>query len=385
MPRSTRGEKPPKAAARAGRALPPRAARAAVALLAGTVFRPGEGASEGWVLVEGARVADAGEGAPPREPDARGLVMPTPVDAHTHVGDMLGRGVPLQGRTLAEVVAPPDGLKHRLLRDAPEDALLDGMRRAVRELLAAGCGAFVDFRERGARGVDMLRRACEGAPVRAVALGRPAEVWTEEEMARVLAVADGFGLSALADLPGDAPERAAAASRRAGKRLALHLSEAVREDVGRALDLRPDFLVHMASATREDLAAVARAGVPVVTCPRSNDLFGLRADVPAMLDLGVALALGSDNAMFHPLDPLLDARLLGSRHPEVPREAWLEAATAGGRRVLDGAAPRSWLRPGDAADAVVLAPQGERDPLGAVFGPAPPRVAWTRWRLPEKG
>lgn len=338
--------------------------------LAGRIYRPGEGLEEGWILVESARVVDAGQGGPPRPPEATGLILPAPVNAHTHVGDMVARGVDLAGLTLAQVVRPPDGLKHRILRDTPRAELVAGMRRALLEMRAAGARACVDFREQGLDGVRALREAAEGTGVRALALGRCARGWDDAEADEVARAADGIGLSALGDVASDVPERAARAAQRHGKRFALHLSEEARDDVGRALDLRPAFVVHACAATKEDLAALAQADVPIVLCPRSNARFGRAAPAREALAAGATIALGSDNAMLHPLDVLEDARLLAAAHPEIAPETWLDAAIAGGARVADGSTPRSWLRKGDPGDLLVLA----GDELDAVFGPAAPRV-----------
>lgn len=348
---------------RLARASPPQRVRC----LAGDVYRPREGIEEGWLLVDDGRVVDAGTGRPPQAPDATGFVLPAPVDAHTHVGDRVGRGADLSGMPLADVVKPPDGLKHRLLRETPRERLVAGMRDALAELRGFGTRAFVDFREGGAEGVARLREA--GDAPRAVVMARPRDAWDDAEAREVARVADGIGLSALGDVASDVPERAARAARAEGKRFALHLSEDTREDMGRALGLRPDFLVHLCEATRDDLRAAADARVPVVLCPRSNALFGRAPPARAMLDLGVTIALGSDNAMFHELDVILDARHLAHAHPDVPHETWLDAAIVGGARVADGAAPRSWLRKGDRADVVVLEGRG----LDAAFGARGPR------------
>lgn len=337
--------------------------RAAVAVVAGHVWSPSGGFAEGWLRHDGARVVERGEGAPPEAPAARGLVLPAPVNAHTHVGDRVARGRDLRGLTLAQVVAPPDGLKHRILRETPREALLAGMRAAMRELGAAGARSFLDFREGGADGATLLREAAGGA-LRPRVLGRAGAAWEEDEMRRVLEVADGLGLSALADVKGDAPERAAAAARRAGKIFALHFSEDKREDVSRALALRPSFLVHATRCERADLRAIADAGVPIVLCPRSNALFGPLPDLPAMRELGIPLALGSDNAMFHELDVLQDARLLARAFPEASPDALL-AALAGGP-----------LRERGDEDVVVL--EGG-DPRALWAGAAPPRVLWRSW------
>lgn len=343
-------------------------------LVAGPIYRPGEGVAHGWLMLRDGAVVDEGDARPPRAPDAHGLVLPAPVDAHTHVGDRVARGIDMTGRTLAEVVAPPDGIKHRILRQTPRALLVEGMRAAVHEMIQAGSRAAIDFREGGLEGVRALREATpEG--FRALAFARCAATWDDAEADAVAREADGIGLSALRDVAADVPRRAAQAARRNGKRFALHFSEAEREDVATALDLRPDFLVHGLACTKDDLDAIAAARVPVVVCPRSNALFGRAPPVPEMLAAGVELALGSDNAMFHPLDVLLDARLVHETHPRLPRERILDMAIAGGMRVLDGRSTPSWLHKGDDGACVVLAPQG-REPLDAVFGREGLRRSW---------
>lgn len=327
--------------------------------VAGTVYRPMIGLDEGWILHDGARVVDAGQGRPPQRPEAEGLILPAPVDAHTHVGDMVGRGRELRGMTLAEVVRPPHGLKHRLLRETPRAALVDGMRRAIGELRTAGARACIDFREQGVDGVRMLREAARD--FRALAYARCGSAWDDAEAELVAREADGIGLSAIGDVHDDVPERAAAAARRHGKPFALHFSEDARDDAPRALDLRPRFLVHACRATRDDLHSIAGEKVPLVLCPRSNALFGRAPPVRDILELGIPFALGSDNAMFHPLDVLADARELAAAHPDVPRETWLDAAIVTGGELAEGGR-RSWLQKGDPAELLVV------PGLDALFG-----------------
>lgn len=336
-----------------------------MAVVAGRVWRPGEGFVEGWVRHDGERVVARGAGAPPESPVARGAILPAPLNAHTHVGDRVARGHDLRGLTLAQVVAPPDGLKHRILRETTRERLLQGIRLALLELEAAGCRTFMDFREGGPDGALLLREAATGTAVKPVIFGRVGGGWSDADAEAMLAIADGFGLSGLADSKNDVPERAAAIAHRMHKRFALHFSEEKREDVARALDLRPDFLVHGACCTREDLAAIAAARIPLVLCPRSNALFGAFPDLPAMLDAGVPLALGSDNAMFHPLDSLLDARLLAERYPSVSRDRLMEALVG------------QPLRAPDDQDVIVLSKD--------IFGREQPAVVWCSWRPQAKG
>jgi cytosine/adenosine deaminase-related metal-dependent hydrolase len=97
---------------------------------------------------------------------------------------------------------------------------------------------------------------------------------------------------------------------REGKYFAIHLSENEREDVESALELGPSHVIHMCGGTASDMERLADAGVPVVLCPSSNRRFGRRPDVDAMMDAGLELSLGTDNAMFGPPNLPGEARLL---------------------------------------------------------------------------
>src|SRR5437879_12229442 len=55
----------------------------------------------------------------------------------------------------------------------------------------------------------------------------------------------------------------------------------------------------MLHATDADLTRCADAAVPIVLCPRSNAFFGMTPDIPRMIQSGVQLLLGTDNAMIN--------------------------------------------------------------------------------------
>jgi len=229
----------------------------------------------------------------------RGIVVPAPVNGHTHLGDAVSVREPPQG-AVEELVAPPRGYKFQLLASSSRAAKVAAIRVALLRMIREGVGAVIDFREEGPLGVELMQEARRGLPIRTVVLGRPVHRPIDlDELDRVLALSDGIGLSSRRDETEATLRTVARACRLASKRYALHASEAVREPPESYLDPRPDLLVHLAKATGEDLAAVRAEDVAVVICPRSNALFGRQPDLRAMERLGLRVLLGTDNAMFH--------------------------------------------------------------------------------------
>lgn len=262
-----------------------------------------DGPRPAYVWFRRGRVVETGQpgtdGARGRERRLHGVVVPSPANAHTHLGDAVSVREPPAG-PVARLVRPPDGYKFRLLADTPLPEKRRAIRAALWRMVREGIVATVDFREEGGPGVKLLRSAAQGVPLRTVVLGRPiARPVDRKELEEVLALSDGIGLSSARDESEEVRSIVARACRRQGKRYALHASEAVREDPESYLRPHPDLVIHLAKATRDDLIAVRGAKVPVAVCPRSNALFGRQPDLAAMEQLGLTVLLGTDNAMFH--------------------------------------------------------------------------------------
>jgi cytosine/adenosine deaminase-related metal-dependent hydrolase len=120
---------------------------------------------------------------------------------------------------------------------------------------------------------------------------------------------------------------------------------------------------HCVQVDGDDRALLARRGVHVVLCPRSNRNLGV--GLPALPDLladGVRLALGTDSlASVESLDLLEDAALLHRAYPQVEPSVLVRMATAGGAEALR-LGDLGTLTPGKAAALAFAPARGARDP-----------------------
>jgi cytosine/adenosine deaminase-related metal-dependent hydrolase len=291
------------------------------------------GFREGHIGFEDGVVKEVGKGRA-KENVAEGIVLPTLVNAHTHIADYV---VPIDlSLSLAEVVAPPDGLKYRVLARTTEAAQREAVAYLSETMFRKGISAFSDFREGGVKGARMMSSAEWARPY---VLGKPLTPhFDREEISALLDVTEGIGPSAISDWDYEELRELAAFVRSRGKVLAIHCSERVREDLDRVLDLRPSHLIHMTQASDSDLEVCAQLGIPVVVCPRSNMFFGMTPPLGHMVRKGVQVALGTDNAMISMPDLFVEmefaARLL--RQQGMARlDPVLAMASSNGRKIIN--------------------------------------------------
>jgi len=198
-----------------------------------------------------------------------------------------------------------------------------------------GITRFADFREGGLKGCRLLAEA--GTRPKATILGRPvSEEYDGNELESILNEADGIGLPSISDMPSGYIDSVADHVHRRGKMLALHVSERIREDIGKVISLGPTFIVHMTKASESDIRMCADAGIPVVICPRSNAFFGNVPPARKMIDAGVKIALGTDNAMLCSPDIREEMRcllgILGKGYSD--REELSRILLSNGRKIL---------------------------------------------------
>ncbi|WP_435358391.1 amidohydrolase family protein [Haloarchaeobius sp. DFWS5] len=305
---------------------------------------------EGRVVVEDGEIVAIEE----ETVDSNDIVCPAFVNAHTHIGDSIAKEAG-GGLSLVELVAPPDGLKHRLLRQASTEELVEAMHRSMRFMQSTGTAAFVEFREGGVPGVEAIRAAEQGLDIDPVVLGR------ETVDAMHHGGADGFGASGANDAEFGAEREA---TREAGKIFGIHAGEADPTDIDAAMALDPDFLVHMVHPKPEQLDRLAEKGTPVAVCPRSNLV--TKVGVPPVRELldRTSVALGTDNvmldspSMFREME--FTAKLCDVTATEVLRMATLAGADLAGLNC-------GCIEPG--RDAKLLVLDGGSDNLAGVRDP----------------
>ncbi|MDT8357198.1 MAG: amidohydrolase family protein [Methanomicrobiaceae archaeon] len=283
-------------------------------------------------------------------------ILPSFFNAHTHIGDTIAMDIPAQG-TLEELVAPPYGLKHRLLAATPPELLVEGMRRSARAIIRSGTAGFADFREGGGDGVRILQAALAGLSCRAIILGRDGGELNSH----------GIGIpqytAGIEDAVGE--------MRKAGKFVAIHAGEKDPLDVDRALDLAPDLLVHATHATERQLRRCAEEEIPIAVCPRSNWALGVSRSpdhppVRRMLDIGCTLCLGTDNVMFVQPDMFREIAFLSQVYRVEPLECLKMAISAS-----SCFGPPFYLERGNEANFMVLDPARgnldfSRDPAATI-------------------
>jgi cytosine/adenosine deaminase-related metal-dependent hydrolase len=313
-------------------------------ILAGSSFEP----VRGRVVIESGLITAIEE----TETSSTDIVLPSFVNAHTHLGDSVAKEAAV-GLGLEEAVAPPDSLKHRRLAAADRDELVAAMRRTLRLMNRTGTVACLDFRESGVAGARALRAAADPVDVDPFVFG--------SGDASVLEVADGYGASGAADADFTG-ERAA--SRDHGVPFAIHAGEPDSTDIDPALELDPDLLVHMVHAEGDHFDALADRSIPVAVCPRTNAVLDVgRPPVRDLLD-HTTVALGTDNVMLNPPSMFREMAYTAREFDVTAREV-LGMATAAGAEIVG--LDCGLIAPGRRAALTVL--DGDSDNLAGSVDP----------------
>jgi len=293
--------------------------------------------------------------------DCEGLLLiPGFINAHTHIGDSIGKDVMLNS-SVDKKIHPVFGAKSKILKNTSKENLANFMKNTCYSMLKTGITTFVDFREGGLDGVLLLRKVLSDMPLRSIILGRmefyqgSLEIKKNisfpkskiNELTTLLKKCDGLGISGANENSTSVLTHYS----KIAKIRAIHSSETKqsiskskkitgKSETIRALSLKPDFLVHMTYATKNDLIAAAIATRGIVICPRANS--SLAEGIPnieLMQKAGCTIALGTDNVMinspdmFREMDFIWKATMGINKKIIDPKEI-LKMATVNGGKIL---------------------------------------------------
>jgi len=293
--------------------------------------------------------------------DCEGLLLiPGFINAHTHIGDSIGKDVTLNS-SVDERIHPVFGAKSKILKNTSQENLANFMKNSCHSMIRKGITTFVDFREGGLEGVILLKKVLSEIPIRSIVLGRvefyqdTAEIKKNirfprgkiNELIELVKKCDGIGVSG-------ANENSTSVLNyysKTTKIRAIHSAETKKSvskskkitgtsETVRALSLKPHFLIHMTHASKSDLHSTAKKTRGIVICPRANSSLAEGIpDIELMQKSGCLLALGTDNVMINSPDMFREMDFLwkvtmGLHKKRIDPKEILKMATVNGGKIL---------------------------------------------------
>ena len=221
------------------------------------------------------------------------LLIPGLINSHTHIGDSVAKDIALNDNVNSKI-HPVFGVKQKILRES------------------------------GLDGVLLIQKALSDIPIRAVILGRIEFYQSKSQIKKNMPIpksylnqlepllknCDGLGISG-------SNENSDSSLKQLSKTKeirAIHCAETMQSylkskqmtkktEPERSMFLKPDFLVHMTYASKNDLSLVSKKIRGIVVCPRANaSLAEGIPDIDQMLKLNCNIAIGTDNVMINSPD-----------------------------------------------------------------------------------
>jgi cytosine/adenosine deaminase-related metal-dependent hydrolase len=251
------------------------------------------------------------------------LMMPGLINSHTHIGDSIAKDIGIDSG-MAEKIHPVSGFKQKILKNSDKSHLSSFIKNSCISMIRKGITTFIDFREGGIEGINLLKNAALGIPIRPVILGR-IEYYQDlksvknnvsipelrkSDLKNLITACDGLGISG----PNEFSDSALRYFAKTNKIRSIHAAETeesnkisqktyAKSETQRALISRPDFLIHMTFASKKDLLLATKNRVSIVVCPRANgSLAEGIPDVNLMIDTGCNVTIGTDNVMINSPD-----------------------------------------------------------------------------------
>ena len=277
------------------------------------------GFSKGYLCIDNNEIIEQRKGNPPSSPICKGIITPLLCNMHTHIGDTFIRFQNISlPHDIVKLVAPPDGLKYQMLSSTKQNDILQGMRKAIKEMESNGIGCFCDFRENGIDGIKLINKATMNSHINSCILSRPKTLeYKPSEISSLLKNSDGIAISSLEEWDFDELYCIVQQVKRAHKLFSLHVSERIREEIKKVLSLQPDFVIHMTKASKNDLQQMKKNNIPIVICPRSSSFFHNDIPLKTMKDTGNTLLVGTDNGMLHSSNIMEEIQFVQKQYPSI--------------------------------------------------------------------
>ncbi len=289
--------------------------------------------------------------------DAQGyLIIPGLVNSHTHIGDAIGKDIS-SNEDLDTRVHPNHSIKKTILEKTENDQLKQLMKNAAITMLNKGITTFVDFREGGLAGVNLLQTAIKDIPIKSIILGRidfndfyinmmdKKKVTIESKISRnfrakknelkekkiikigkkMLNLCSGFGISGANENDDNMltiykniikeTNKHKTYNKKEKSIVAIHAAESIqtvkeslkntkKTEIERTIfTLEPDLYIHVTNPINHDLDILHSMNKGIVVCPRANGILGVGfVPLRKMLERGFTIAIGTDNIMLNSPD-----------------------------------------------------------------------------------
>jgi cytosine/adenosine deaminase-related metal-dependent hydrolase len=236
------------------------------------------------------------------------------------------------------------------------------IRNAAMSMLHKGITTFVDFREGGLEGINLIRNAVENIPIKKIILGRidfnvnykdtntttrflkngkdigsknknleKSNLIEENDIinqgSKIIENCDGFGISGANENTDEMlrlynkiimkyeREQTKLKGHRKDPVVAIHAAEAEtavmesvkkykKTEIERTVNtLNPDIYIHVTNPTNSDLQLLYQNKKKIVICPRANGVLGVGfVPIRKMLEYNFELGIGTDNVMLNSPD-----------------------------------------------------------------------------------
>jgi len=315
--------------------------------------------------------------------DAEGFILlPGLINSHVHIGDSIGKDISAN-LDLNQRIHPQYGIKKTILERTPRSQLMQMIRNAAMSMLHKGITTFVDFREGGLEGINLLQNAVESLPIKKIILGRidfnvndkdtktttrfPKNgkdlgskskiLWNpnliEEndiinQGSKIIENCDGFGISGANENTNEMlrlynkiitkykqkQKQIELKSHKKDPVIAIHAAEAEtavmestknykKTEIERTVNtLNPDIYIHVTNPSDSDLQLLHEKKKKIVICPRANGVLGTGfVPIRKMLEYNFELGIGTDNVMLNSPDMFREMDFLIKSQRAVEKDA----------------------------------------------------------------